>query len=351
MFGLKKKVKINKSNKKVYDTAVVLGTRPEIIKLAPIVKNLNCLVLFTNQHYDSDMGVDFFKELGYKCVVINKSDDILRFLDKNINDTIEKVVVQGDTRSAFYGAIVGKAKNKKVFHVEAGLRTGDFNSPYPEEFYRVEISKLADTHFAPTIKNKENLLRMGIEDKNIIVCGNPIVQSMREFTNHMMCKDINEVLVTVHRNENRKYIKNIVMFIVRLARMNEYIQFNIILHPNKILSNELSNMKVPNNFNLLKPLKYEEMLEKINDSICVLSDSGGIQEECCELGTYCFILRDTTERPEAIDSGFAELLNPKELDDIAHIKVSQKMSSIPDKFIKPNPYFDLHCIEKIVERV
>jgi len=342
--------KKGKKQEKKNKVAIVLGTRPEIIKCAPIAQKLDCDILFSNQHFDDNMSHVFFEDFGYKNVIINKSQNVLNFLDENIPN-YDKVLVQGDTRSAFYGALVAKSKCKKLFHIEAGLRTFDFNSPCPEEFYRTEITKLADMNFAPTENNKQFLLDEGIDEKKIIVCGNPIIQALKTYDIEAKPLVTDSILVTIHRQENKKHIKNIVSLIWRIANNLQHTRINIILHPNNILSNEIDNMQKLDNVNLLQPVGYNEMLDMISTSTFVLSDSGGVAEECCELGTQLFILRDTTERQEAIELGIAELIDPAKIDASTHLKIISSMNPISSSNYKCNPYFDKECIEKIVENV
>lgn len=326
---------------------IICGTRPEIIKLSPIIERLGkekkeFVVLFTNQHFSDNMSKKFFKEFLIEgCVHMNeKNENILHYLNTYINVyKCDKIIVQGDTRSAYYGALSAKLNNCKLYHVEAGLRTGDFNSPNPEEFYRSEISNISDVDFCPHINNTTILENLRISNKKIIVTGNPIVQAIRK--QNIIPNKKQQVVVTIHRNENKKYIKEIVYFLKQMIEhYNTYI-FKIIIHPNRILGDALQYY-VKRNVKKIQPLGYKEMLQEISDSAFVITDSGGLQEECCEFGTFCFVMRDKTERKEIIDLGYGILLDPSKPHTVYGFKDLKDCK---------NPYYRENCIDKIYKEL
>jgi len=336
---------------------IICGTRPEIIKLFPLIKeldkrNIMFHVLFTNQHFSKNMSLDFFKEFGISSRVlsINETFSIVDFLNQNIK-VDDKIIVQGDTRSVYYGALISNLCGAKVYHVEAGLRTGDFNSPFPEELYRVEVSKLAFKHFTPTINNKNNLLNEGIDENNIIVCGNTIMQSLEMMDVKPNSKKNNQVLVTLHRTENKKFMHTFAQLLIDLAnKLN--CKMKVVVHPNNYLKDGFKglNKSVPKNLSFIKPLGYKDFLEEINKSRLLITDSGGIQEECCYLKTQCVVLRDTTERMEAVDNGFAVLIKPSTVLNVIDNIVKLYEAKI-DLRGNINPYYDKDCINKIIEEI
>lgn len=345
----------------------VLGTRPEIIKLMPVIKecekrNKHYQILFTNQHFSPNMSLDFFDEfsINKEKIFINDSNNILEFLNQYIygpnNDfgnPEDLIVVQGDTRSAYYGALVGKMNDCKVFHIEAGLRTGDFNSPYPEEFYRVEISKLATTYFTPTKISYNNLVKEGVDELYVVQCGNTVIQSLILMDKKEQPKN-NDIYVTIHRSENKPYMERIFTTILDVAMSNEDYNFKIILHPNNYFRNaiNINYEELTDNIELIQPMSYNDFLDKLSSSKFIITDSGGIQEECCHLKTFCFVLRDTTERPETMICGYGELLKPNEV--VRNVNVINRGIKDYDNIrnnMKKNPYYDEECINKIMRRL
>ncbi len=322
--------------------AFVIGTRPEIIKISQVVKrleqgNVAYKILYTNQHYDENMSQVFFDEFKLNFVKVNVlHENIMKFIYNELSESdIDKVVVQGDTRSAYYGALVAKMLNLKLYHIEAGLRTNDLNSPNPEEFFRQEISRLSDIDFCPTESNAKILKHKESFIKNrVVVCGNPVIQALKSF--NLEYTKQNKCIVTIHRNENRSKIKNIVSFIKEIAKLNPEIEFKVVLHPNNILKDALGSL--PRNCKKIQPLGYKEFLQELAESKFAITDSGGLQEECCEFKTMCYVLRRNTERPEAVDMGFSILLNPES-------KIGMKLVENNNK--AKNPYYNENCLDKI----
>lgn len=329
----------------------VFGTRPEIIKLAPIIKlcekkKINFFIIFTSQHYDKNMSDKFFKELKIKKIHYKISPSKNKHLNlvENLSTVIKKilikekprlVIVQGDTNSSLAGAIATKKiniKNKKIMlaHVEAGLRSYDYRMP--EEFNRQVIDHFSDVLFPPTNIQKNILIEEGIKKKNIYVSGSTISDSLKliNFKNKIKKKFI---LLTLHRHElliDKKSTINLFFMLEEIAfKTKKKIIF--FCHPRtlKMLKNYKINLS--KNFKLNKPVSYKKFLNYLYNCDFVLSDSGGIQEEACILKKHLITLRLSTERPETVKIG-ANFISMK-LDKI--MERIQKISKLKPKWKSP----------------
>ena len=316
-----------------YLITFVIGTRPEAIKMAPLIlefrksERFKINIILSGQHDEMIRPImNFFnlKEdanfnvLG-QCNSLEQTTSLIlnelsNYFDKNIPDL---VFVQGDTTTAFAGALSAFFKKIPIGHVEAGLRTESIFSPFPEEANRRMISQLASLHFSPTKLASENLLKNGIK-KNIFVSGNTVVDALNlvsERKNKFNIEGIdifNEVfiLATVHRRENwGKPLKNIAQAILNVVKKNDGIKVILPMHRNPLVREPLIE-KLGNNQNvlLIDPLPYFEFILTLKNASIVLTDSGGIQEEAHTLGKPILILRDCTERPEVIFDGNALLV-------------------------------------------
>lgn len=321
---------------------IIFGTRPEVIKLVPIIYTLREMfttrIVSTGQHAELMQNVlDFFRiqpDSDLSCM-IDKPD--LNRLAMHIEYKIHKavvnenpdlIIVQGDTLTAYAAAFVGYMLLKPVFHLEAGLRTYDKYSPFPEEMIRALISRIADVHFAPTTRARNNLLAEGIRQDRILVTGNTGVDAVQlaqhlinekvildelahlsigmELLNH----DREFVLITTHRRENiGKPLRNICRAVLHLGMQYKNISFIWPLHMNpqvrKIILQEMRQKS--ENIILTEALSYQAMIYLMKKARMLLTDSGGIQEEASLFGKPLLILRDTTERPEVIEAGFGVL--------------------------------------------
>ena len=295
------------------------GTRPELIKIFPLAiemrKNfLNYQTLFTGQHKHLIKNFKYMIEKPtYKFNIFKKGQSIDRLYSKILRrcDKLFKkyafdlVIVQGDTTSATAIAQSAFHHKIKIAHIEAGLRTYNKYSPFPEELNRHLISKFADYHFAPTKVAYENLIRENIIN-NVFLVGNTIVDSISYFKLKIRYKE--QILITLHRRENLgKKIINLLKQINICAMKFQYTQFIFILHPNR--KSEYSKYLIENNIQILPPQNYRDMLNIMAESLFIVTDSGGIQEEATCLGKRIIICRDTTERPEVVDLGFGKLVN------------------------------------------
>ncbi len=313
---------------------IVFGTRPEIIKLAPFIKAVEAdpecmsVTCATTQHRALQNDIlDLFKiKVDHDLDIMKEGQDLFYITEKILSGlkvilAIEKpdyIVVQGDTTTAFSAALAGFYQKIPVVHIEAGLRTGNIYSPYPEEANRLLISRIATLHMAPTQAAIENLSKEGIIE-NVFKTGNTIVDSVywvlenfiqkNEFIKKKAASPEKKVLITVHRRENfGEPFKEICNTILDLCKQYPKYSFIWPVHPNpniKLVVYEL--LKDVPNLHLIEPLSYADLLFLINASSVILSDSGGIQEEACILGKNIIILREDTERPEVVDAGYGLL--------------------------------------------
>lgn len=288
------------------------GTRPEWIKLKPIIKlmkdeNLPFKTLFTGQHKDlieekADFNFEINESLDNRLNDIHRS--ILSIDDSYFTD-IDYILVQGDTSSALSLTINAFHRNIKIIHLEAGLRTYDFKNPYPEEMNRQLISRLADVHLCPTKLNKKNLIKEKCKG-DIYVVGNTALDNIKKVKTSY--KDI--VVVTIHRRENHKIIQNWFSKISELALEFDKIEFIVPIHPNPNISNYKYLLK---GVKIIEPLKSEEMIKLISQSKLIITDSGGLQEEGSFLNKKIIVCRKNTERPESLNIHSFLCENPDDL--------------------------------------
>lgn len=315
---------------------VLFGTRPEIIKLAPVIVELRkrlfqTIVVSSSQHKQLlkpfletfKVAVDF--DLGVMRADQTPNDvasKVIAKLDKIIeSERPDLILVQGDTTTTLAGAMAGFNRRIPVAHVEAGLRSGDQHSPFPEEMNRRVVSQIASIHFAATEANRQNLLSEGVPSERIFVTGNPVVDSLRSMLKKLTpsetiaelierTADKKRILLTTHRREsfgaamtsNLKVIRNFVD-----KRKDVCLIFPV--HPNpNVRSVADSILGRSDRVYLLDPLDYADFLAVMQASWLIVSDSGGVQEEAPSLGKPLLILRENTERPEALLAGTAKLV-------------------------------------------
>lgn len=324
---------------------LVFGTRPEFIKVKPLMDEMmNCGVpfktLFTGQHRDM---VHFDTDYSFQ---INDSESANRLnqiiseclhSDREWAKEVTHVLIQGDTSSAL-GIALSAFNNKiKVIHLEAGLRTYDVNHPYPEETNRQLISRLADINLCPTKENEKNLISERVIGKTYVV-GNTGLDNLRGYKEK--CSYKKRVLVTLHRRENHDSIPLWFEKIEELANEFTDYEFVIPIHPNpnvKIHSGIFKKTKV------VKPMSHEELLDFLSECSMVITDSGGIQEECSFMNKKCLVCRTTTERPEAISMTTFLISEPSELADEFRKQIQNPQVNFEC------PFGDGHASEKICE--
>lgn len=315
----------------------VYGTRPEAIKLAPVIRALEAApdfvseVVVTGQHREMVAQVNnlFGIEPRYDLQIgrTNQSLDalfssILERLPPILKSTApDLVVVQGDTTSAFGAALCAYHAGIPIAHVEAGLRTFDLSAPWPEEGNRQMISRLAAIHFAPTSGSKQNLLLENVPDSRVVVTGNTVIDALLwassrpvQWRDPHLEEVVNSkaevLLVTAHRRESWGFpMRNIGLATSRLASEFPYIQIVLPAHKNPLVREQLYPALMRHeNVTIVEPLDYDQFAALMKRSKVVLTDSGGVQEEAPSLGKPVLVLRDNTERPEAVESGTVRLV-------------------------------------------
>ncbi len=312
---------------------VAFGTRPEIIKLAPVIHSLKesgfeVVAVHTGQHDElaSEMLQLFNIEPSYNLRAMRPNQDLFEltsFLLPQLKETYLKeqpdaVIVQGDTTSSYLGALAAFYLQIPVYHVEAGLRSHNMLNPFPEEMNRKQISSLANAHFSPTQLAKENLIREGYAPESIWVTGNTVVDALHGILNSepykakkpLVFNTEKVILVTSHRRENRgKPLANIMNALVEILSLKENLTIVFPAHPSPAVQEIVNSEKFRHpRLRILKPLGYIDFLSLMHSVDLILTDSGGIQEEAAALGKSLIVLRETTERQELVNAGFTKLV-------------------------------------------
>lgn len=361
---------------KTHRVLFIFGTRPEVIKVAPLILSLRkfpriyeVVVCNTEQQKElseqtllffglkADINLDVMRE--NQTLEAVQSRLLVRLKEVVSKSHYDSIVVQGDTISAFVGALVGYFNKIPVFHLEAGLRSGNLNEPMPEEGLRQMISRVASLHFCPTIAAKTNLLSEGIRE-NVFITGNTVIDAFSFITEHyqLIAKQKIDafqnrsqpmVLITCHRRENHgKRLADVIKAIQKLAATYHSVQFIIPVHPNPNVKTAIyDQLSKIDNVILCSPLDYPQLIELQKRASLILTDSGGIQEEAPSFGTPILVLRHTTERPEGIVAGCARLIGTNSSD---IFNTASEILERPDvKHQIPNPYGDGKACEKIIE--
>lgn len=357
------------------------GTRPEAIKMAPLYYELKkhdafeVIICVTAQHREMlDQVLNFFEIVPEYDLDLMQANQTLNGLSANILSKMDSVlnevnpdlvIIHGDTTTSVMVALAAFHRGIKVGHVEAGLRTYNKQSPFPEELNRQLTGRIADFHFAPTQKAAENLINEGANINAIIVTGNTVVDSLyltiakleQGFTNETMENlktniDFNKkvILVTGHRRESfGEGFENICKAILELAK-NKVLEiiYPVHLNPNvqKTVSEMLSGVE---NIHLIAPIDYPSFVWLMSKSSLIISDSGGIQEEAPSFNIPVLVTRETTERDEGIEAGFSYLVGTNTVK-IVHTAIKLLQSKLVREVL-PNPYGDGKASEKIVNFV
>ncbi len=303
---------------------VVIGTRPEAIKLAPVIDEMRgraevaVTTLLTGQHGDLVVPVLEFFGIGadHDLAIMQKGqtpNDVVVGTIAGITPVLsgrpwQGVVVQGDTSSGLAAGLAAFNLRVPVYHVEAGLRSGDRSDPFPEEMNRQLLSRLATHHFAPTAANRENLIAEGIDPSSIDITGNSVIDALQRIAG----SGANErrrhhLLLTTHRRENLgEPQRRIFEAVARILAEEPEVTITYPLHPNPQIR-RLAEEVLPNDprLQIVDPLDYIPFVREMNRAGIILTDSGGVQEEAPALGVPVLVLRETTERGEAIASGSA----------------------------------------------
>lgn len=354
---------------------LVFGTRPEAIKMCPLVKELKksnkieTLVCVTGQHREMlqqvldvfdivpDYDLDIMKErqtlFSITVAILEKIKPVLEIEKPDI------VLVHGDTTTTFATSLAAFYSNIKVGHVEAGLRTYNLQSPFPEEFNRQAVSIVSDFNFAPTDQAKKNLLQEGKKESTIFVTGNTAIDALRttiteSYTNPILdwVNDSKLILLTAHRRENLGIpMENMFKAVKRVLEEHKDVKILYPIHKNpkvreiakKIFGNETR-------IKLIEPLEVIDFHNFMKQSYMILTDSGGVQEEAPSLGKPVLVMRDTTERPEGVEAGTLKLVGTQEqtiYEEFTKLLTNQEVYNQMSR--ASNPYGDGFASEKIVK--
>lgn len=361
---------------------IVLGTRPEAIKLAPVIlelrKNNGYRVFVCNTEQQKELSnqtLGFFGiDADFKLDVMRPNQTLASVQSRILtalsdvfqNNQFDATIVQGDTMTVFCGALVSFYNKVPVFHVEAGLRSYDLFEPFPEEAMRQMTSRITDLHFAPTQLAYDSLIKENIDKRKITLTGNTVIDALSCLSDDTMEKarhalenrgvKLNDklVLVTAHRRENHgERLDRILSAIKTLAKKYPDHQFVLPVHPNPNVHDKVyaALEKLPNVI-LTEPLDYPELVCLMKNTKLVLTDSGGIQEEAPTFGNPVLVMRYETERTEGVTAGFAKLVGA----DIDKILVESDRILLHDKTETrlngtKNPYGDGHAAEKIANSI
>ena len=356
----------------------IFGTRPEVIKLAPVILELkkhpdkyNVIICNTEQQKElSNQTLAYFNlkaDINLDCMRPNQSllevqTRILTALNKVfLENAIDATVVQGDTMTVLCGALASFYNKIPVFHVEAGLRSYDIYEPFPEEIMRQMTSRVAQLNFAPTEENRKALLKENIDDNKIHVVGNTVIDALFCLSGETLEKaagfykeqniniDDKLVLITAHRRENHgERIDRIIDAIKHLVEKYTDHTFVIPVHPNPNVKNKIyERLGVYKNVKLLAPLDYPYLVYLMKNAKLILTDSGGIQEEAPSFGCPTFVMRYETERKEGIEAGVSVLVGA-DYDKIVNLSEQILSDTKENTRLKAqNPYGDGTSAKKI----
>lgn len=356
----------------------VFGTRPEAIKMCPLVLELNnnpsleSIVCVTGQHRQMlDQVIDIFKiHVDYDLNIMRPRQtlttiaaDVLTGMEEVLTKAKPDIVlVHGDTSTSFVVALAAFYQQIPVGHVEAGLRTYDKYSPFPEEMNRCLTGRLADLHFAPTTLNEENLRREGIT-QNVFVTGNTVIDAFKttvrrdyQFKDAMLKKiNINDgrlILMTAHRRENLgEPLENICRAVKRVVETFKDVQVVYPVHLNPVVRETVNSiLGNTERVHLIEPIDVEDMHNLMSRSFMAMTDSGGLQEEAPSFGVPVLVLRTETERPEAVAAGTVKVIGVNE--DVIYQEAYQLLTNKDDYEAMAhaaNPYGDGHASAKIVK--
>ena len=362
------------------EIAIIVGTRPDVIKLCPLIKTLEKssyvqpFVISTGQHRDMlnsvfrlfdvkvDVDLDIMQDNQTPIYVLNES---LTGMDRIFSSrNIDCVLVQGDTTTSYAGALAAFYSKIPIGHVEAGLRTNMKYSPFPEEINRRMITSVADIHFAPTETNKKNLIREGISEEKIFVTGNTVIDAFLTIIEKVKKEQLptgkndpegstkKTILVTAHRRENwERHLNTLCLALKRISDNHSDVEIVFPVHPNPEVRKVVhSTLRGTERINLIDPLDYLDFTVMMFQSYLIITDSGGIQEEGPAIGKPVLVVRECTERPEGIQAGTVSLVELSEegitesvgrllLDDAEYQKMAKSA----------NPYGDGMASERIMQ--
>ncbi len=355
----------------------IFGTRPEVVKMAPVIleaqkqEDVSVEILHTGQHQElAEEMLELFKITPTHRLNVMRENQSLFGLTSRImtglseiipNGNFDMIFVQGDTSSAFLGALAGFYSKVPVAHIEAGLRTDNRYNPFPEEINRRLVSPLASLNFTPTDGSKQNLLKENIPDKSIITTGNTVIDALLHCINipHQASEELTRLfnkkkfaLVTTHRRENfGAPHKEVFDALLELANTHQDLHILFPVHPNPNVRKEVSkHLNNHQRIHLTAPLGYLDFINAMKNCFMILSDSGGVQEEAPTLKKPVLVLRETTERPEGLHTGALKLVgtNKEQI-----LKYANKLLNDPSFYDEmtsnPNPYGDGKAAARIID--
>ena len=358
----------------------IYGTRPEAIKVAPVIKALEADERFESVAVSTGQHKEMLEQVNMMFGISPKHDLHLMKPGQGLNEIVSRaiagldsiideekpdvIISQGDTSTAMAAAIAGFHRGVKIVHLEAGLRTGNIFSPFPEEANRKIIGQVASLHLAPTDGSKENLRKENVRSEDIVVTGNTVIDALLEAASwdiHFEDPILNEaaqsdrrlVVVTTHRRENLDAMKEIGGAVRDLAMAYPEIHFALPLHLNpKVRTAVLPEVELLSNVIITNPLPYDQFTKLLNRAEIVLTDSGGVQEEAPSLGKPVLVMRSNTERPEAVVAGTVKLVGT----DRALIVAQSKLLLDDDVVYRAmagaaNPYGDGRAAERAVAAI
>jgi len=348
--------------------AIILGTRPEIIKLSPIIRScdsqqLDYFIIHTNQHYSDNMDKIFFQELGLAAAEYNlgigsgkqgaQTGKMLMAIEEVLLKTKpDLVLVQGDTNTVLAGALAAAKLYIKVGHVEAGLRS--YDRAMPEEINRIMVDHMADWLFCPTDKQAEILAGEGISKEKIFITGNTIVDavlhSVNNINNDLLLKHKltagKYILVTMHRPSNVDDKNMLAKQLNNISQLATDKDLAVVfpIHPRTLKNIQAFNLVIPDNIKVTEPCGFVDLITLEKFAKIILTDSGGLQEEGCILGVPTLNLRANTERPECVEAGASKIVGS----DFAKLLAGYNFYDQAD-FTWTNPFGDGHSAAKIIE--
>ena len=358
----------------------VYGTRPEAIKVAPVIKALEKDERFESVAVSTGQHREMLEQVNTMFGIEPKLDLQLMKPGQSLNEIVSRalmgldevidaeqpdvIISQGDTSTAMAAALAGFHRGVKIVHLEAGLRTGDIHSPFPEEANRKLIGQVAELHLAPTAGSMENLRRENVRSKDIAVTGNTVIDALLEAASwntefedaalqEAAASDKRLVVVTTHRRENLEAMKEIGGAVKDLAVAYPDINFVLPLHLNpKVREAVLPEVESLPNVIITDPLPYDQFTKLLDRATIILTDSGGVQEEAPALGKPVLVMRQNTERPEAVVAGTVKLVGTNRSLIVAEAKLLLDDSAAYDAMANAvNPYGDGKGAERAVAAI
>ncbi|MBC9825905.1 non-hydrolyzing UDP-N-acetylglucosamine 2-epimerase [Carnobacterium inhibens] len=357
----------------------IFGTRPEAIKMAPIILELEkqfeifeSVVVVTAQHRQMlDQVLNIFNIKPNYDLNIMKNKQSLAYITSNVLIGLEKIIkkevpdiilVHGDTTTTFAASLAAFYNQIKIGHVEAGLRTWNKFSPYPEEMNRQVTDVLADLYFAPTIESKANLLKENHPEEHIFITGNTAIDALKETVqehyHHELLDKLNEnnklILMTMHRRENiGEPMRRVFKAVREVVESHEDVEVAFPVHLNPVVQEIAKNILGGHErIHLIEPLDVIDFHNIAARSYMIMSDSGGVQEEAPSLGVPVLVLRDTTERPEGVVAGTLELVGTETVDVLTSMNELLENEEKHNKMTEAlNPYGDGSAAKRILEAV